>query len=41
MTIGNIHIKNKYIWITTIAAVVITVILLLNWIINSSFIEVN
>lgn len=41
MTIGNIQIKNKYIWITIGVVGSIIVLLLINWLINSSFIEVN
>jgi len=41
MTIGNISIKNKYIWIVVIVIVVIFAIAILNWIINSSFIEIS
>lgn len=41
MTIGNIQIKNKYIFITIIVVAIVITVALLSWLINSSFIEVK
>lgn len=41
MTIGNINVKNKYVWITGVVIVVIILLLVINWIINSAFIDIT
>lgn len=41
MIIGNIHIKNKYLWITGVVIIVIILLLIINWIINSAFIDIS
>ncbi len=41
MTIGNIQIKNKYLWMALIIVVVVILIGVINWIANTSIIEVE